>query len=60
MGDVGPVARRFGVDRARARILPAGVAILAEVQDRLGVPMHVCDGGIREGAVLATVAALAA
>ena len=54
------VSRRFGVDRARARILPAGVALLAEVQSRLGVPFHVCDGGIREGAVLATVAALAA
>jgi exopolyphosphatase / guanosine-5'-triphosphate,3'-diphosphate pyrophosphatase len=54
------IARRFRVDRARARILPAGVAILAEVQGRLGVPLHVCDGGIREGAVLATVAALAA
>ena len=54
------IARRFRVDRARARILPAGVALLAEVQGRLGVPLHVCDGGIREGAVLATVAALAA
>jgi exopolyphosphatase/guanosine-5'-triphosphate,3'-diphosphate pyrophosphatase len=54
------ISRRFGVDRARARILPAGVALLAEVQSRLGVPLHVCDGGIREGAVLATVATLAA
>jgi exopolyphosphatase/guanosine-5'-triphosphate,3'-diphosphate pyrophosphatase len=54
------IARRFRVDRARARILPAGVALLAEVQSRLGVPLHVCDGGIREGAVLATVATLAA
>ena len=54
------IARRFRVDRSRARILPAGVAILAEVQSRLGVPLHVCDGGIREGAVLATVATLAA
>jgi exopolyphosphatase/guanosine-5'-triphosphate,3'-diphosphate pyrophosphatase len=54
------IARRFDVDRSRARILPAGVAILAEVQQRLGVPLYVCDGGIREGAVLATVAALAA
>ena len=54
------IARRFRVDRSRARILPAGVALLAEAQSRLGVPLHVCDGGIREGAVLATVAALAA
>jgi exopolyphosphatase/guanosine-5'-triphosphate,3'-diphosphate pyrophosphatase len=58
--DARAIARRFDVDRSRARILPAGVAILAEVQQRLGVPLYVCDGGIREGAVLATMAALAA
>jgi exopolyphosphatase/pppGpp-phosphohydrolase len=54
------IARRFGVDRARARILPAGVVILAEVHELLGVPLHVCSGGIREGAVLSSVAARAA
>jgi exopolyphosphatase/guanosine-5'-triphosphate,3'-diphosphate pyrophosphatase len=54
------VTRRYGVDRARAEILPAGVILLAEVQRRLGVTLHVCDGGIREGAVLASLAALAA
>jgi exopolyphosphatase/guanosine-5'-triphosphate,3'-diphosphate pyrophosphatase len=54
------IARRFGVDRARAEILPAGVTLLAEVQRRLGVPLHVCSGGIREGAVLASRDALAA
>jgi exopolyphosphatase / guanosine-5'-triphosphate,3'-diphosphate pyrophosphatase len=54
------ISRRFGVHRSRARILPAGVVILAQVHELLGVPLHVCDGGIREGAVLATMAALAA
>jgi exopolyphosphatase / guanosine-5'-triphosphate,3'-diphosphate pyrophosphatase len=54
------IARRFGVDRARAEILRGGVILLAEVQRRLGVPLHVCDGGIREGAVLASLDALAA
>ena len=54
------VARRFGVDRARADILPAGVILLAEVQRRLGVTLHACSGGIREGAVLASLDALAA
>ena len=54
------IARRFGVDRARAEILPAGVILLVEVQRRLGAPLHVCDGGIREGAVLASLDALAA
>jgi exopolyphosphatase/guanosine-5'-triphosphate,3'-diphosphate pyrophosphatase len=50
------IARRFGVDRARARILPAGIVLLAEVQRRLAVPLHVCNGGIREGAVLESAA----
>jgi exopolyphosphatase/guanosine-5'-triphosphate,3'-diphosphate pyrophosphatase len=54
------LSRRFGVDRARAEILPAGVALLAAVQELLGVPLRVCDGGIREGAALASVAAAAA
>lgn len=54
------MVRRFGVDRARAGILPAGVILLAEVQRRLGVTLHVCAGGIREGAVLASLDALAA
>jgi exopolyphosphatase / guanosine-5'-triphosphate,3'-diphosphate pyrophosphatase len=54
------VSRRFGVDRARAEILPAGVILLAEVQQRLGVALSVCSGGIREGAVLASAEALAA
>jgi exopolyphosphatase/guanosine-5'-triphosphate,3'-diphosphate pyrophosphatase len=54
------IARRYGVDRARADILPAGVFLLAEVQRRLSVPLHVCSGGIREGAVLASLDALAA
>jgi exopolyphosphatase/guanosine-5'-triphosphate,3'-diphosphate pyrophosphatase len=54
------IARRYGVDRARARILPGGLVLLAEVQRLLGVPLHVCDGGIREGAVLASAQAVAA
>jgi exopolyphosphatase / guanosine-5'-triphosphate,3'-diphosphate pyrophosphatase len=54
------IARRFGVDRARAEILPAGVILLSEVQRKLGVPLQVCNGGIREGAVLASLDALAA
>jgi exopolyphosphatase/guanosine-5'-triphosphate,3'-diphosphate pyrophosphatase len=54
------LVRQFGVDRARARILPAGIVLLCELQRRLGVPLEVCSGGIREGAVLASVAARAA
>ena len=54
------IAGLFGVDEARAEILPAGVILLAEVQRKLGVPLRVCTGGIREGAVLASREALAA
>jgi hypothetical protein len=36
------------------------VILLAEVQRKLGVTLHVCSGGIREGAVLASFEALAA
>ena len=54
------ISRRYGVHRTRAAILPAGLVLLTEVQRRLGVPLHVCDGGIREGAVLASAAELAA
>lgn len=57
--DARDLTRRFGVDRPRSRILPAGVAILAEVQQLLRVPLRVCDGGIREGAALAALAAIA-
>lgn len=54
------IARRYGVDRARAEILPAGIVLLSEVQGRLGVPLHVCNGGIREGAALTSIETLAA
>jgi exopolyphosphatase/guanosine-5'-triphosphate,3'-diphosphate pyrophosphatase len=54
------IVRGFGVDRNRVRILPAGVVILAQVRELLGVTLHVCSGGIREGAVLATAAEKAA
>ena len=46
------ISRRYGVHKSRVGILPAGVELLAELQRRLGVPLHVCSGGIREGAVL--------
>lgn len=52
--------RRYGVDPARAEILPAGIVLLAEVQRKVGAPLYVCDGGIREGAVLASLETLAA
>jgi exopolyphosphatase/pppGpp-phosphohydrolase len=54
------LVRKFGMDRGRAEIVGAGIVLLAEVQKMLGVPLHVCNGGIREGAVLEYAAARAA
>jgi exopolyphosphatase/guanosine-5'-triphosphate,3'-diphosphate pyrophosphatase len=47
------IARATGVDRERARTLPAGALILAEVQRRLGTPLVVSAAGLREGLALA-------
>jgi exopolyphosphatase/pppGpp-phosphohydrolase len=49
-------AERFGIRPARARMLPAGAAILAALLERYGLErLHVSEGGIREGTVLATL-----
>ncbi len=44
------IAREYGLDPVRARTLLAGTLILAEAQRRLGVPLEVARGGLREGA----------
>jgi exopolyphosphatase/guanosine-5'-triphosphate,3'-diphosphate pyrophosphatase len=49
----GRIAKRFDVERGRARTLAAGAVILRAVQHRLGVPLGVSRTGLREGAVLA-------
>jgi exopolyphosphatase/guanosine-5'-triphosphate,3'-diphosphate pyrophosphatase len=46
------LADRVGIDLWRARTLPAGAAILAEVQRLLGVPLETGRGGLREGLAL--------
>jgi exopolyphosphatase/guanosine-5'-triphosphate,3'-diphosphate pyrophosphatase len=47
------VARRFGVDAGRARLLPAGGAVLEGVMDLLGTDLlRVRRRGIREGSML--------
>jgi exopolyphosphatase/guanosine-5'-triphosphate,3'-diphosphate pyrophosphatase len=50
------LAKEYGVDDARARTLTAGAVIFLEVQSRLGVPLRVGRGGLREGAALALLA----
>ena len=50
------LAAAHGFDPERARTLAAGAVILSEVQRRLGVPLLVVRGGIREGAALVLAA----
>jgi exopolyphosphatase/guanosine-5'-triphosphate,3'-diphosphate pyrophosphatase len=50
------IARDYDVDLARARTLTAGAVILAELQRRLGVPLEIGRGGLREGAAARLVA----
>ena len=46
------LAAKSQIDVRRVRLLPAGLAILAEIGALLGVPLAVAQGGLREGVVL--------
>ena len=46
------LSERYDVDVWRARALPAGAAILAELQSLLHVPLEVGKAGLREGVLL--------
>jgi exopolyphosphatase / guanosine-5'-triphosphate,3'-diphosphate pyrophosphatase len=46
------LSERYDVDLWRARALPAGAAILAEIQSLLQVPLEVGKAGLREGVLL--------
>ncbi|MFT4049506.1 MAG: hypothetical protein QM648_06670 [Solirubrobacterales bacterium] len=46
------VAEEFGLDIERVQVLPAGVMILEDIGDRLGKPMRIGKGGLREGKLL--------
>jgi exopolyphosphatase/guanosine-5'-triphosphate,3'-diphosphate pyrophosphatase len=46
------VARRYGLDPVRVRLLPAGILILDAVSRALGRPLEVGRGGLREGVCL--------
>jgi exopolyphosphatase/guanosine-5'-triphosphate,3'-diphosphate pyrophosphatase len=52
------IARQFGLMPDRARILPAGTLVLQEAMRRLGTPLWVGRGGIRQGALLELAASL--
>jgi exopolyphosphatase/guanosine-5'-triphosphate,3'-diphosphate pyrophosphatase len=46
------VARRHALDPERVRLLPAGLAILAQAARVIGAPLAVAQGGLREGVLL--------
>jgi exopolyphosphatase / guanosine-5'-triphosphate,3'-diphosphate pyrophosphatase len=46
------VARRFALDAERVRLMPAGILILDAASQRLGRPLQIGRGGLREGVVL--------
>jgi exopolyphosphatase/guanosine-5'-triphosphate,3'-diphosphate pyrophosphatase len=51
------IARQFQLEPTRARLLPAGALIIEASMQRLGTPLWVGRGGIRQGVVLDMVAA---
>jgi exopolyphosphatase/guanosine-5'-triphosphate,3'-diphosphate pyrophosphatase len=46
------VARTFALDPERVRLLPAGILILDAASHRLGKPLQIGRGGLREGVLL--------
>jgi exopolyphosphatase / guanosine-5'-triphosphate,3'-diphosphate pyrophosphatase len=51
------VARSFVLDEQRVRLLPAGIIILDAAAHRLGCPLLIGRGGLREGVLLELAAA---
>ena len=50
------VARRFGLDRERVRLLPGGLLILQAAAERFRSDLKIGHGGLREGALLEAAA----
>jgi exopolyphosphatase/guanosine-5'-triphosphate,3'-diphosphate pyrophosphatase len=51
------VSERFTLDPQRVRLLPAGMLILDAAAQRLGCPLLIGRGGLREGVLLELSAA---
>ncbi len=49
---IADVATRFELDPERVRLLPAGILVLEALSDRLGLPLRIARGGLREGVLL--------
>ena len=50
------VAERFDLAPERVELLPAGMVVLEELSDLLGLPLSIGNGGLREGVILSGVA----
>jgi exopolyphosphatase / guanosine-5'-triphosphate,3'-diphosphate pyrophosphatase len=46
------LARRYGLEMDRVRLLPAALVILEAASERFGLPLEIGRGGIREGLLL--------
>jgi exopolyphosphatase/guanosine-5'-triphosphate,3'-diphosphate pyrophosphatase len=46
------LARRYGLEVDRVRLLPAALLILEAASERFGLPLEVAHGGLREGVLL--------
>jgi exopolyphosphatase/guanosine-5'-triphosphate,3'-diphosphate pyrophosphatase len=54
---VAAVAERFDLAPERVELLPAGMLVLEELSDLLGLTLQIGNGGLREGVILERVAA---
>jgi exopolyphosphatase / guanosine-5'-triphosphate,3'-diphosphate pyrophosphatase len=50
----GELGGRLGIDPRRVRLLPAALLLLEAIAARLGTPLAISSGGIREGLLLET------
>jgi exopolyphosphatase/guanosine-5'-triphosphate,3'-diphosphate pyrophosphatase len=50
--EVAEIAARFELDPERVRLLPAGILVLTCLSERLGLPLEIARGGLREGVLL--------
>jgi exopolyphosphatase/guanosine-5'-triphosphate,3'-diphosphate pyrophosphatase len=56
---VAEIQERFDLAPERVHLLPAGMLVLEELSDLVGLPMQIGNGGLREGVILTGLAAAA-
>jgi exopolyphosphatase/guanosine-5'-triphosphate,3'-diphosphate pyrophosphatase len=49
---VADIARTYELDPERVKLLPAGMLLLEEASTRMGLPLQIARGGLREGVIL--------